>query len=193
VDDTNGTAVLETDFANRTAYLYIGASLHFTADADMIGTVSFFKVNAITGEIIWKHSEMVNTKSGVSGGVQGTALLGQKGISDLVIIPFARTPNQDDGVLIALDKATGAVRWTFQMEKYTWSSPVAVYDASGNGYVVLCEGSDRGGKVFLIDGRTGTLLSTFDAEKNIEASPAVYGNMIVFGTRGMKIWGVKIS
>ena len=192
-DDTNGSPVLETDFANRTAYIYIGSSLHFTADADAKGTVNFYKVNAITGEVVWKHGENVNTKDHVSGGVQATALLGQKSISDLVIVPFSRTPNENDGVLLALDKATGAVRWTFVMEKYTWSSPIAVYDESGNAYIVVCEGSDTGGKVFLLDGRTGTLLSTFDAEKNIEASPAAYGNTIVFGTRGMKIWGVKIS
>ncbi|MCE5188227.1 MAG: PQQ-binding-like beta-propeller repeat protein [Eubacteriales bacterium] len=192
-DDTNGSPVLETDFANRTAYIYIGSSLHFTADADAKGAVSLYKINAITGEVVWKHTENVNTKSWVSGGIQATALLGQKSISDLVIIPFARTPNEDDGVLLALDKATGAVRWTFAMEKYTWSSPVAVYDESGNAYIVVLEGSDTGSKVFLLDGKTGTLLSTFDAEKNMEASPAVYGNMVVFGTRGMKIWGVKIS
>ena len=47
-DDTNGSPVLETDFANRTAYVYIGSSLHFTADSDMKGSVSFYKVNAIT-------------------------------------------------------------------------------------------------------------------------------------------------
>ena len=95
--------------------------------------------------------------------------------------------------MVALDKATGAVRWTYVMNKYTWSSPIAIYDANGNAYIVVCEGSNTGGKVFLLDGKTGTLLDTFEAEKNIEASPAAYGNMIVFGTRGMKIWGVKIS
>lgn len=192
-DDTNGSPVLETDFANRTAYLYIGSSLHFTADAESKGSVSFYKINAVTGEIVWEHTENVNTKHGVSGGIQATALLGKGNISDLVIIPFARTPNESDGIVLALDKATGTVRWTFPMEKYTWSSPVAVYDDSGNAYIVVCEGSDTGGKVFLLDGKTGTKLATFEAEKNIEASPAVYGNMIVFGTRGMKIWGVKIS
>ncbi len=192
-DDTNGSPVLETDFANRTAYIYIGSSLHFTADSDKMGDVSLYKVNAITGEIVWQHSEHVSTKSGVSGGIQATALLGKGNISDLVIIPFARTPSEDSGVLLALDKSTGAVRWTYNMEKYTWSSPIAVYDESGNAYIVVCEGSDTGGKVFLLDGKTGTLLNTFDAEKNIEASPAAYGNMVVFGTRGMKIWGIKIS
>ncbi|MEN6418560.1 MAG: PQQ-binding-like beta-propeller repeat protein [Clostridiaceae bacterium] len=192
-DDTNGSPVLEPDFANRTAYIYIGSSLHFTADADRKGSVSLYKINAITGEIVWAHAENVNTKPGVSGGIQATALLGKGNISDLVIIPFARTPNEDDGVVLALDKATGSVRWTFVMEKYTWSSPVAVYDDSGNAYIVVCEGSDTGGKIFLLDGKTGTVLSTFDSQKNIEASPAVYGNMIIIGTRGMKILGVKIS
>ena len=192
-DDTNGSPVLEPDFANHTAYIYIGSSLHFTADEEEKGAVSFYKINAVTGEVVWKHTENVNTKNKVSGGIQATALLGQQSISDLVIIPFARTPNEDDGVLLALDKATGNVRWTFAMEKYTWSSPIAVYDASGNAYIVVLEGSDTGSKVFLLDGKTGTLLSTFDAEKNMEASPAAYGNMIVFGTRGMKIWGVRID
>jgi hypothetical protein len=42
-------------------------------------------VNAITGEVVWKHTENVNTIDHVSGGVQATALLGQKSISDLVI------------------------------------------------------------------------------------------------------------
>ncbi len=192
-DDTNGSPVLELDLPNRAAYLYIGASLHFTADADMLGTVPFMKVNAITGEIIWKHEEQVSTKSGVSGGIQATALLGKGVIDDLVIIPFARMPTENGGMLLALDKTTGEVRWIFLMEKYTWSSPVAVYDTLGNAYIVVCEGSDTGGRVFLLNAKTGLLLNTFDAEANIEASPAVYGNMIVFGTRGRKIWGVEIK
>ena len=193
VDDTNGSPVIEVDEDAGEAYVYIGCSLHFTRDADSMGVVPFMKVNASTGEILWKHEETVSTKSGVSGGIQATALLGKGNISDLVIIPFARTPEQNSGVLLALDKADGSVRWTFPMTKYTWSSPVAVYDESGKAYIVVCEGSDTGGKVFLLDGKTGTVLNSFDAEKNIEASPAVYGNMIVIGTRGMKIWGIKIT
>ena len=193
VDDTNGSPVVEVDEAVGKAYVYIGCSLHFTADSEKKGTIPFMKVDASTGEILWKHEESVSTKSGVSGGIQATALLGKNNISDLVIIPFARTPEENSGVLLALDKSDGSVRWTYNMEKYTWSSPVAVYDESGNAYILVCEGSDTGGKIFLLDGKTGTLLSTFDAEKNIEASPAVYGDMLVIGTRGMKIWGIRIS
>ena len=76
------------------------------------------------------------------------------------------------------------------MRRTAWSSPVAVYDASGNAYIVSC---DSLGKVYLLDGKSGTLLSKFDAELNIEASPVVYGNTIVVGTRGMKVFGIKIS
>ena len=91
---------------------------------------------------------------------------------------------------MAIDKNTGTERWRFATDGYSWSSPVAVYDASGNAYIVSC---DSLGKVYLLDGKSGTLLSKFDAERNIEASPVVYGNTIVVGTRGMKVFGIKIS
>lgn len=107
-----------------------------------------------------------------------------------MIVPFARTPDRDHGYLMAIDKNTGTERWRFATDGYSWSSPVAVYDASGNAYIVSC---DSLGKVYLLDGKSGTLLSKFDAERNIEASPVVYGNTIVVGTRGMKVFGIKIS
>lgn len=192
-DDTNGSPVVEIDHANRKAYVYVGTSLHFTKEDDNTGTTPFFKVDAITGEVIWQYNVRVFTKSGVSGGVQATALIGEGTISDLVIVPFARWGEVDAGVVVALEKSTGKVRWSFQMSKYTWSSPVAVYTPDGTAYIIICEGSDTGGRIYLLDGATGTQLYTFNAEKNIEASPAVYGNMIVIGTRGKKIWGLRIS
>ena len=190
LDDTNASIVLEEDEANRTAYLYVGTSLHFTADADQQGVTPLFKINAVTGEIVWRFDVNVHTVSGVSGGVQATAVVGKNGISDLVIVPFARTPDRDHGYVIAIDKNTGTERWRFATDGYSWSSPVAVYDASGNAYIIAC---DSLGKVYLLDGRTGTEYAKFDAERNIEASPVVYGNTIVVGTRGMKIYGIRIS
>ena len=107
-----------------------------------------------------------------------------------MIVPFARTPDNDHGYLIAIDKQTGETRWRYATEAYSWSSPVAVYDDTGKAYVINC---DNTGHVYLLDGQTGTLLDKFDAERNIEASPAVYNDMIVVGTRGMKIYGIRIS
>lgn len=189
LDDTNASIVLEEDEANRTAYLYVGTSLHFTADENSYGTTPLFKINAVTGEIVWRFDMNVYTRSGVSGGVQATAVLGKNSISDLVIVPFARVPDVDHGYLVAIDKDTGAERWRFASDGYSWSSPVAVYDAAGNAYIVTC---DSVGNVYLLDGRTGTQLSKFDAERNIEASPVVYGNTIIVGTRGMDVFGITI-
>ncbi len=210
-DDTNGSPVLDIDETTGEAFIYIGTSLHFTKDDHDYGTTPFFKINALTGEVVWQFNVNVFTKSGVSGGVQATALIGAKdsNISDLVIIPFARASTMSEdallaldksaldkekekGAVVALDKKTGEARWIFYMDKYTWSSPVAVYTADGTAYVVICEGSDTGGRVYLLDGATGTQLFTFNAEKNIEASAAVYGDMIVIGTRGMKIFGIRV-
>ena len=190
LDDTNATIVLEEDEANRTAYLYVGTSLQFTKDENDYGTTPLFKINAVTGEIVWRFDVNVYTRSGVSGGVQATAVVGKNSISDLVIVPFARVPDVDHGYLMAIDKNTGTERWRFAMDGYSWSSPVAVYDANGNAYIVSC---DSTGRIYLLDGKTGTKLSVFDAERNIEASPVVYGNTIIVGTRGMDVYGVHIS
>ena len=47
--------------------------------------------------------------------------------------------------------------------------------------------------MFLIEGTTGKVLDTLDLETNIEASPAAYGNMVVVGTRGERICGVRVQ
>ena len=190
-DDANGSPVLEPDISNRTGYLYAGVSSHYKKDAENNGVVGFFKIDAVTGKILWKHEKTVTSMTSVSGGIQATALLGKGGISDLVIVPFANTHGEvKNGELVAFDKSDGSVRWTFPMDHYSWSSPVGVYDAAGNAYIVI---ADNIGMVHLVDGKTGTELDRFNAGHNCEASPAVYGNTIVIGTRGMEIYGIRIS
>ena len=76
------------------------------------------------------------------------------------------------------------------MSNYTWSSPVAIYDQTGNAYIVV---ADNIGIVHLINGQTGRNITSFNAGHNCEASPAAYNNMIVIGTRGMKIYGIRLS
>jgi len=39
----------------------------------------------------------------------------------------------------------------------------------------------------------GTLLTTISLGSNIEASPAVFNDMLVVGTRGCSIFGIKIK
>jgi hypothetical protein len=193
LDDTNTTPVFEESPDDDTCYIYISTSLHVTATGSSDprkGGVPVWKINAATGEIVWETPKYpCYTVSGVSGGVQSTPVLGKNDISNLVIYNIARTPTADSGILVALDKKTGAEVWKTSLTHYSWSSPVAVYTPQGKSYVVLC---DSIGNMFLIDGKTGKILTSIDLGSNIEASPAVFGDTIVVGTRGQKIYAVKI-
>jgi outer membrane protein assembly factor BamB len=150
----------------------------------------------MTGEIVKTYSKEVNTVSGVSGGIQATAAVGKSGsnVSNLVFIPFARTPDVNNGVLIALDKNNFEKQWEFTMENYTWSSPVLVYDNSSTpkGYVLI---ADSKGFIYLLDGATGSVLVTLEVDKdsNFEASPVVFNNIVVIGSRGQSAFGIRID
>ena len=186
-DDTNDTPVVE--FENGKPYIYISTSLHWTAKGSK-GPIPVWKVDATTGEIVWQHNYPCYTVSGLSGGAQGTIALGQHNVSNLIYVPMARTPTSGAGKLVALDKQTGDEVWAFATNYYAWSSPVIVYDADGNGYIVY---SDSSGTMYLLDAATGEKLDKFAAGSNIEASPAVFGNRLVVGTRGQRILGLEFT
>ena len=190
VDDSNCTPVFEW-ISDEEAYIYTAPSLHWTRSDTMQGTIRLYKLNALTGEIIWEKPYNVHTIDGVSGGVQSTPLLGKPGtaLEGLVIFTVARTPNVYTGVMVALDTQTGEEVWTLPMNNYAWSSPVAVYESDGNGYVIVC---DSGGYMMLVNAE-GQLLYTIGLGGNIEATPAVYEDTIVVGTRAEAICGVKIK
>lgn len=190
LDDSNASPVFEEDAADGTGYIYISTSLHWTQDDGKKGDIPIYKINAATGEIIWQRSYPCETVDGVSGGVQATALLGQQKISDLVYFNVARTGGKDKGKIVAVNKKTGGEVWSCTLANYSWSSPIAIYDEQGNGYVILC---DSDGNMFLLDGRTGECYDKINLGKNVEASPAAFGNTIVVGTRGQKICGVTVK
>ena len=192
MDDNNSTPAVEFNPETGEGYVYSAPSLHWTAEGDMSGQIGIYKMNAVTGEIVWKKDYDVWTVDGVSGGVQGSPAVGKAGtdIENLIIYPIARTPNMYDGKLVALDKKTGEEVWVFNMENYAWSSPVTIYDSHGKGYVVIF---DSGGSGFLLDGATGEKLDTVDMGSNVEASPCVYNDSIVVGTRGNLIICVKVQ
>ena len=47
--------------------------------------------------------------------------------------------------------------------------------------------------LFFIDGLTGEILNTFEMDGNIEATPAVYNDILVLGTRNCSIYAVRIE
>lgn len=190
VDDSNASPVLEIDPASGTAFIYVSTSLHWTQNKKKSGSIPIFKINAATGEIMWKRSYECKTVDGISGGVQATACLGENNLSSMVFFNIARTGGKKHGKLVAIDKKTGAEVWSVEMKYYSWSSPVAVYNSNGDGYLILC---DSDGNMHLLDGKTGKVKDTINLGKNIEATPAVYNNTIVVGTRGKKIYGITLK
>jgi outer membrane protein assembly factor BamB len=188
-DDSNSTPVFER-VSETQGYLYTAPSLHWTKDSSNKGTVSIYKLDAVTGEIIWEVPYNVHTVSGVSGGVQASPVLGKPGtdLEGMVFYAIARTDTRDSGTLVALDTKTGQEKWRLDMDYYAWSSPLAVYDDQGHGYLVQC---DSYGNATFLDSQ-GNVVDTLFLGGNTEASPAAYNDMIVVGTRLKKICGIKI-
>ena len=188
-DDTNATPCFEEDPANGTGYLYVGNTLDNKADANGNGKVAFFKIDACTGEIKWKQEYSISTTSNVTGGFQGSAILGEGELEGLVITTYSSVGSSGyAGCVVAYDKETGREVWTFRVSGYTWCSPVAIYAANGRAYIVVC---NCNGDVYLLDAN-GNKLDSVNLGSNIEASPVAFGNYIVIGTRVKGIFGLKI-
>jgi outer membrane protein assembly factor BamB len=188
LDDTNCTPVLDIEEDGK-AYIYTSTSFHANWRASEYETVDIpiWKIDAETGTIVWSVSYDCWTIPDVSGGVQGTLASGRDVLKDYIYVPVSRTPDEMTGKLVAINKRTGEVAWEYD-SAYSWSSPVCVYDQNGNGYVVI---GDYDGKLSLLNGVTGELLDSIGLGSNIEASPAVYENRLVVGTRGMLIYGIS--
>jgi hypothetical protein len=192
-DDTNTSPVFAEE--NGHGYLYLSTSLHETekiVNGQRTGSVPVWKIDAATGKVVWKSQDYkCLSVLDVSGGVQDTPVLGQHDISNLIIYAIARTPTTNPGILVALDRSTGEEVWRTPTNNYMWTSPVAVYTPGGKSYIVAC---DWTGNVFLIEGKTGKIVDTLNLPGGgIEASPAVFGNTIVLGTHGAKIYGIRIN
>ncbi|NLC72276.1 MAG: PQQ-binding-like beta-propeller repeat protein [Ruminococcaceae bacterium] len=190
LDDSNCTPVLELE--NGHPYLYISTSFHANWRAYVNATcpVPLWKIDAVTGEKVWEKTYSCRTEKGASGGVQGSVASGAKNISDLVFFPVARTPEGSTGTLVAIDKKSGDVVWEKKTPMYSWSSPVLVYDANGDGYIIY---PTFLGKVFLLNARSGETLDTFDIKGHTEATPAVFENFLVIGHRNERIYGIQLT
>ena len=184
-DDTDAAIVLDWEEKTQTMALYTGCQ------TDYQGFAYIRKINAENGDLLWEYSYPCHTDLAVSGGVLGTPVAGRGDMSHLVVFWVGKVIGRGGGgALVAFDKVSGEVVWEKIMPNYGWSSPVGVYNEDGKGYLIVC---DAVGMMYLIRGTTGEILDSISLGSNIEASPAVYGNTIVVGTRGNAIFGIKIS
>jgi outer membrane protein assembly factor BamB len=188
LDDMNSTPALE-EGANG-VYLYVGNTVDRTMKRQK-GTAAFFKVNAVTGEIVWKYDYEVNTTEHITGGCMSSAVLGKDSLEGLVYTSFASTAGSNpSGEVFCFDTATGRVVWQYSLSSYTWSSPIALYTDSGKGYLLFF---DHKGTASLLDGKTGALVGSFSLSEKVEASPCAFGDIIVIGTRDKHIFGIRVS
>ena len=189
-DDSNSSPLFEWSEDGSTGYIYTAPSLHWTTTGNS-GTISIYKLNAKTGEVIWEYPVDCVRYDDIAGGVQSSPLVGREGsnIEDLVIYSISRTPTAYRGLLTAFNKETGEVVWEISTGNYAWSSPVALYNEDGKAYIFF---SNHSGVIRLLDGATGEILDTVELKKTVEASPVVFGNMLILGSRE-GVYGIKIS
>jgi hypothetical protein len=188
-DDTDATIVLE-DTAEG-PFLYTGNEMDKRGKAGATsGPVTIQKINALTGQQVWSYSIDAVYNEAVNGGLMATPVLGTGEVSDLVYFNIAKTGSEKRGTLVALDKKTGTVAWQRTLANFGWSSPVLVTGTDGHTYGIV---GDSSGLLHMFNPNTGVDYSTLQLSKNIEASPAVYGNMLVVGTYAKLLYGIKIS
>ncbi len=183
-DDIDASTVLEEDGENL--WLYVSTEIDKQGTH---GTCYLRKLDALTGELVWEIG-LPGGDSGHEAGAYATPALGKGDLKGLLFYAIAKTDEYGGGVLLGVDSATGDILWHVKLSRSSWSSPTCVYDADGNGWVVHADG---GGVLRLVDGHTGEVLAKADLEANVEGSPAIFGDMLVVGTRGRRIYGVKIG
>ena len=190
LDDSNSTPVLSVE--DGKLYLYISTSFHKGWRSSSSADIPIWKIDAETGEIIWKTSYNCQSVEGNSGGVQSTIAVGHKSLDKYIYVTVAKTGGLSRGVIVALKKKNGKKAWE-QEGPYTWSSPVCVYNANEDGKdVVIYARSDS--NLMMLDGKSGKTRCKLNlGSGNVEASPAVYEDTLVLGTRGCRIYGVKLK
>lgn len=186
-DDTDASLVL--DQSPEGVFLYTGNEVDARSDPSQLIT-NLRKIDALTGKLVWQYDVPAVREQPNNGGLLGSPLLGTGQISDLVIFNVAKTTNHTEGDLIALDRHTGKLVWKRHLKRYSWSSPVQINATDGTAYAVV---TDSGGTMHLFDPNTGADLDTLSLGKNTEASPAVYGNMLVVASYAKRIWGIRLT
>jgi len=188
LDDTDASIAIEAE--DGIPFLYTGTEVDKQGSK---GDAILRKINGLTGQVVWQSNYPSFSLLGdnpVNGGVLATPVIGKRDIEGLVIFTIARYGTFGGGLMAALDKKTGKEVWRLPMNHYAWSSPVDVYDEQGKAYLIQ---ADSAGRISVISGNDGRRLGSLHIGKNIEASPAVYGDYLVVASRGGIIYGIKLE
>jgi outer membrane protein assembly factor BamB len=150
------------------------------------------RFDGLTGEPLWSVGFDARPEAkglNMSGGVYSTPVLGRGSLQDRVFVSVAEVGALGAGLLLALDKQTGAELWRLELEHHAWSTPVVVYDEQDHGYLIL---GDTAGDVTLYDAHSGEQLHRLALGYLIEASPAFMDGVLVLPVRGRHVYGIAL-
>ena len=161
-DDTDATVVADDEGA-----LYVASQWErFTDRARRVGQIMKLDPSRPDDALVWSVDDQREPRAGV----WATPALHR----DVLYVPL------DGGRLLALDRATGAIRWEKQLHGPVWQSPVVVDD------VLLqadCSGALRAFDVS--DTRVEPPeLWAVQLDACVESTPAVWDGTVYVGTRG---------
>lgn len=170
-DDTDASVVVD-----ETGALYVGSEYERgTKRAKEVGQMMKLDPKRPDNPLVWSVKDrQVKPKSGI----WGTPAL----YKDIAIF------DTHHGDVFGLDRATGAVRWKFNLTDPTWQSPIVVDD-------VLLLG-DANGVMHAYDVADTTVapkpLWQLNVGGNIESTPAVWNGVLYFGTRSGAVHAIGL-
>ena len=185
-DDVDSTIALEVE-ADGTVALY---AVNQVDKQGAQGLCSIYKLNAMTGEVLWNYAVFCTSDGTNGGGGFASPALGQHTLGAYVYFNICYT--QESGTLYCFNKRTGAVVWSKSTTTPSWSSPLLVYREDGTGVLIVGNSGGRG-VLSMYDPLTGKRLNSISLEGKIECSPAVYNDILVLGTRECRVYGIKLQ
>ena len=188
-DDIDATPVVVEE-PDGGVYVYAGCEVEHAGVTNAV----FAKIDALTGKEIWTNRTIANranvgTKH-FDGGYYATCLPGKGNCSDLIFANIVRNTKGQNGEFMAIDCKTGKTVYATPLKHYAWSSPVGFLTKDGKQYIVT---GDCAGRIYLINGENGQIISTRQVGNNFESSPVVIGNSLVVGSRGNSIYKISVK
>ena len=168
-DDTDATIVIDAE-----GFLYVSAEYERgNVRAAEVGQLMKLDPRKPDDPIVWSYEDRVAATAG---------FWGTPALHDDVVINAT-----NGGKLLALDRETGAERWTIDRSGPTWQSPVVVDDVLVYGD---CNGVLRG---YDVSDTTVTPPQLWEVRLGgcIESTPAVWNGTIYVGTRGGKFFALS--